>query len=629
MLKRKVHRIILLLLDGLLVAVALGLAFLIRRDFHIETEYRLQYLCILPFVILVRIFLFFLFKLYKGMLRYASVSELIAIVFSTTIGSILFSFANLMLENFPRLGMMPLHPSGEYVLRIPWGVLVIEWGLVILLMGGERFSRRIILTFGQRLSKDARRVLVIGAGDTGEAVARQLFKDPARGYKPVCFVDDDPSLTGKQIHHLPVVGTLKEIPDAIERFRIDDAMVAIPNIPPKKLREIVEQCKKTPVVLRIAPNLHDLIEGKIEVTQIRTVEIEDLLGREPVRLVLPQDRNYIRGETILVTGAGGSIGSELCRQLVMYQPRSLLLLGKGENSIYEIASELQHQHKGFSIVPIIADVTDEKRLRSVFEEFHPTICFHAAAHKHVPLMEQFPQEAVRTNVIGTLNAARLADGFGVKVFVLISTDKAVHPTSIMGATKRLAEIIIFTMAEQSRTSFLAVRFGNVLGSRGSVVPLFKKQIERGGPITITHPDVMRYFMTIPEAVSLVLQTGAMRDKGKLFLLDMGEPVKIVDLAKNLITLSGFEPEKDIEIIYTGLRPGEKLKEELLTEGEGIQKTDQGKIFITQPEGRDWASLMKNIGTLGQYAGNNENDQIRRLLKELIQDYHPPTGLGSS
>jgi len=628
MLKRKVHRIILLLLDGLLVAVALGLAFLIRRDFHLEPEYRVQYICILPFFILVRIFLFFIFKLYKGMLRYASVSELIAIVFSATIGTILFSFANLMLENFHRLGMMPLHTSGEYVLRIPWGVLVIEWGLVILLTGGERFSRRILLTFGQRLPKDARRVLIIGAGDMGEAVARQLFKDPARGYKPVCFVDDDPSLTGKQIHHLPVVGALREIPDAVERYRIDDVIVAIPDISPKKLREIVEQCKKTPVALRIAPNLHDLIEGKIEVTQIRTVEIEDLLGREPVRLVLPRDRNYIRGETILVTGAGGSIGSELCRQLVMYQPRSLLLLGKGENSIYEITSELQHQYKDYPIIPIIADVTEEKRLRRIFEEYHPTICFHAAAHKHVPLMEQYPQEAVKTNVIGTLNIARMADAFGVKIFVLISTDKAVHPTSIMGATKRLAEIIIFTLAEKSRSSFLAVRFGNVLGSRGSVVPLFKKQIERGGPITITHPDVMRYFMTIPEAVSLVLQTGAMRDKGRLFLLDMGEPVKIVDLARNLITLSGFEPDKDIEIVYTGLRPGEKLKEDLLTEGEGIQKTDLGKIFITQAEGRDWASLLNSIATLEHCADNNENERIRQILKDLIADYRPSTGRGA-
>jgi len=628
MLKRKVHRIILLLLDGLLVAVALGLAFLIRRDFRLEPEYRVQYICILPFFILVRIFLFFIFKLYKGMLRYASVSELIAIVFSATIGTILFSFANLMLENFHRLGMMPLHTSGEYVLRIPWGVLVIEWGLVILLTGGERFSRRILLTFGQRLPKDARRVLIIGAGDMGEAVARQLFKDPARGYKPVCFVDDDPSLTGKQIHHLPVVGALREIPDAVERYRIDDVIVAIPDISPKKLREIVEQCKKTPVALRIAPNLHDLIEGKIEVTQIRTVEIEDLLGREPVRLVLPRDRNYIRGETILVTGAGGSIGSELCRQLVMYQPRSLLLLGKGENSIYEITSELQHQYKDYPIIPIIADVTEEKRLRRIFEEYHPTICFHAAAHKHVPLMEQYPQEAVKTNVIGTLNIARMADAFGVKIFVLISTDKAVHPTSIMGATKRLAEIIIFTLAEKSRSSFLAVRFGNVLGSRGSVVPLFKKQIERGGPITITHPDVMRYFMTIPEAVSLVLQTGAMRDKGRLFLLDMGEPVKIVDLARNLITLSGFEPDKDIEIVYTGLRPGEKLKEDLLTEGEGIQKTDLGKIFITQAEGRDWASLLNSIATLEHCADNNENERIRQILKDLIADYRPSTGRGA-
>ncbi|MCX6998758.1 MAG: nucleoside-diphosphate sugar epimerase/dehydratase, partial [Candidatus Sumerlaeota bacterium] len=491
MLKRKVHRIILLLLDALFVSVALGLAYLIRRDFNIELEYRLQYVAILPFVLIVRIFLFFLFKLYKGMLRYASINELVAIVASSSIGTLIFIILNIFLENFHRLGPLPLHPGGQNVLRVPWGVIVIEWLLVILLIGGERFSRRIILTFGFRLPKDARRVLIVGAGDLGDAVARQLMKDPMRGYKPVCFVDDDPITQGKYIHRLPVVGSLKDLPDAIERYRIDDAILAMEDISPLKLRQVISDCKTTLVTFRIAPNVHDLIEGKIEVSQIRRVEIEDLLGREPVRLILPEEKNYIRGERVLVTGAGGSIGSELCRQLATYEPECILFLGRGENSIYEIAAEFDYRFKGNRIIPIIADITDEIRLREVFEEYHPTICFHAAAHKHVPLMEMYPQEAVRNNIIGTLNVARLADECGAKIFVLISTDKAVNPTNVMGATKRLAEMIIFSLAERSKTTFLAVRFGNVLGSRGSVIPLFKKQIERGGPVTVTHPNVMR------------------------------------------------------------------------------------------------------------------------------------------
>jgi len=620
MLKRNVHRIILLFLDALLVAVALGLAYSIPVDFHIEPEFRTQFLCILPFLLLLRIFLFFLFNLYKGMLRYASVNELVAIIASTTIGTVLIVFGNILLENFKHLGAMPMHPSGEHIFRIPWSVVIIEWILVIFLIGGERFSRRIVLTFGQRAPRDSRRVLIVGAGDMAEAVARQLMADPAKGFRPVCFVDDDPSLKGKHIHRLPVAGGLRDIPDAIERYRVDDVLVAIPNMPPNQLRDLIGKCKNTPVSFRIAPSMHDLIEGKIEVSQIRAVDIEDLLGREPVRLTLPPDRNYIRGETVLVTGAGGSIGSELCRQLLSYQPRRILLLGRGENSIYEIASEFKYDFKTDRIIPVIADITDRERLKRVFEEHRPTICFHAAAHKHVPLMEMFPQEAVKNNVSGTLNVASLADEFELKIFVFISTDKAVHPTNVMGATKRLAEMIIFTMAEKSNTSFLAVRFGNVLGSRGSVVPLFKKQIARGGPVTVTDPEVMRYFMTIPEAVSLVIQTGAMRESGRLFLLDMGEPVKIVDLARNLITLSGFEPGRDIEIVYTGLRPGEKLIEELLTEGEGIQKTDMGKIFVTQAEGRNWDELMENVRSLRDLAEKGDQEGIVRLLRELVPEY---------
>ncbi|MBN1900500.1 polysaccharide biosynthesis protein [Candidatus Sumerlaeota bacterium] len=621
MLKSKIHRVILLLLDALLIAVALGMAYLIRRDFRIEPEYRLQYLHILPFVLFIRILLFFFFNLYKGMLRYASVSELVAIVASSIIGSVIFVFCNLILENFPRLGGLPIHPSGESVLRIPWGVVAMEGILSMLLIGGERFSRRILLTLSRRTPKNARRAIIIGAGDQGEAVAREMKKYPSRGFRPICFADDNPALRGKHIHGLPVIGSLDEIPEAIARYRIDDVIVAITHLPPKKLSQIIQDCKDAPVTFRIAPSMQDVIEGIVEVGKIRKVDIEDLLGREPVKLTLPEERNYIRGETVLVTGAGGSIGSELCRQLATYNPSRLLLLGKGENSIYEIASEFRYNFKDSEMVPIIADVTDEQRLRGIFSEYKPTICFHAAAHKHVPLMEMYPQEAIKNNVWGTMTLARLADEFKLKIFLLISTDKAVNPTSVMGATKRLAELIVFSLGEKSKTRFLAVRFGNVLGSRGSVVPLFKKQIERGGPVTLTDPNVMRYFMTIPEAVSLVLFTGSMRDKGRLFLLDMGEPVKIADLAKNLITLSGFDPEKDIDIVYTGLRPGEKLCEDLLTELEGVQKSEQGKIFFTRGETLDWQKLQSHIERLKSLADHSDKQGILKSLKELIKDYH--------
>jgi len=622
MLKRKVHRIILLLLDALFVAVALALAYLIRRDFHIEPEYRSQYLTILPLILLVRLTLFFLFKLYKGMLRYASINELIAIVASSTIGTLIFLIINIILENFTRLGPFPLHPTGQNVLRVPWGIIVIEWLLVMIMIGAGRFSRRIILTFGMSLPKDVRRVLIVGADDMGEAVARQLLKDSSRGYRPVCFIDDDPAVLGKYIHQMPVVGRLRDLPDAIERYRIDDVIMAMPHISPTKLRQVISACKSMPVTFHIAPSMHDLIEGKVEVSQIRRVEIEDLLGREPVRLLLPEDKNYIKGENVLVTGAGGSIGSELCRQLMSYNPERILFLGRGENSIYEITSELNYNFKSEKIIPIIADIADETRLRQIFEHHRPTICFHAAAHKHVPLMEMYPQEAVKNNILGTLNLARFADEFKTKIFVFISTDKAVHPTSIMGASKHMAETIIFTLAERSKTSFLAVRFGNVLGSRGSVIPLFKKQIERGGPVTVTHPEMTRYFMTIPEAVSLVLQTGAMRDKGRLFLLDMGEPVKIVDLARNLITLSGFEPGKDIEIVFTGIRPGEKLSEELLSEGEDIKKTDMDKIFVAQTTGSDWIELLRGMDDFRQHCLEGNEDAIRRLLMKFVPSYRP-------
>ncbi len=622
MLSRKVHRIVLLAIDALLVAVAFGVAYQLRFDFHVLPEYKPQFLNLVGFVVALRLVLFGLFHLYKGILRYASIYELRAIIFSVTVGTVIVVLFNLLVEHLARLGPLPLNPSGTHVLRIPWSVVIMEWGLAIILIGGERLSRRMLLTAGQRLPSDALRVLVIGAGDEGEAVVRDMLHNPQRGYRPVVLIDDDRRKIGRRIHNLQVVGDISCLRDAIDRYRIDTVLIALPDASPKKIQEIVVECKKTPVSFKIVPSMHDLIEGRVSVNEIRPVEIEDLLGREPVRLELPPDRNYLRGKRVMVTGAGGSIGSELCRQVVLYHPQKLLLFGKGENSIYEIATELGYHFQDDTIAVEIGDVRDPEKLEHVFASFRPTIVFHAAAHKHVPLMELNPDESVRNNIIGTYHLARIADKYQVRKFIFTSTDKAVRPTSIMGATKRVGEMVIYGLGKHSGTHFMAVRFGNVLGSRGSVIPLFKRQIQRGGPITVTHPEASRYFMTIPEAVSLVIHTGAIGKKGQLFLLDMGTPVRIADLAATLVTLSGYEPGVDVDIVFTGLRPGEKLSEELLTKGEGVRSTEMGKIFVVDSEAVDWETLQRQIALLDGYAATNDRAKIVELLKQLVPDFTP-------
>jgi FlaA1/EpsC-like NDP-sugar epimerase len=622
MLGRKIHRIVLVLIDALLVAVAFGVAYQLRFDFHVLPEYKPQFLHLVGFVVVLRLVVFGLFHLYRGILRYASIHELRAIIFSVSIGTIILILCNLLIEHVPRLGPLPLHDTGMHVLRIPWGVLVMEWGLSLILIGGGRLSRRMLLTARQRVPSDARRVLVLGAGDEGEAVVRDMLHNPQRGSRPVVFSDDDQRKIGRRIHNLQVVGDTSRLRDAIERYQIDTVVIALPDISPKKIREIVAECKKTPVSFKIVPSMHALIEGRVSVSEIRPVEIEDLLGREPVRLELPPDKNYLRGERIMVTGAGGSIGSELCRQIVLYHPRKLLLFGKGENSIHEIATELGYHFEDDRIAVEIGDIRDGDKLEHVFSSFRPAIVFHAAAHKHVPLMEINPDEAVRNNITGTYKLARMADKYQVAKFIFTSTDKAVRPTSIMGATKRVGEMVIYGMDQHSSTHFMAVRFGNVLGSRGSVIPLFKQQIQRGGPVTVTHSEAFRYFMTIPEAVSLVIHSGAIGKKGQLFLLDMGTPVRIADLAANLITLSGYEPGVDIDIVYTGLRPGDKLSEELLTKGEGVHSTEMGKIFVVEAEKVDWDSLQRQIALLEELAAKNDRTKIVEVLKQLVPDFAP-------
>lgn len=503
-----------------------------------------------------------IYKLYHRAWQYASVGELVAIVKVVTISTIITM-------------LMQKSVFGNTYVR----ALMITWMIHLLLIGGSRFSWRMFRDNFMNKQEVIKRTLIIGAGSGGTMVARQLLHNNETGLKPVAFMDDDPKKYKLNILGIPVVGDSSLIPQTVVDYKIEHIVIAIPSLSQKELNRIFDECAKTKAKTQIIPKLEDLMTGKLSVNNFRDVEVEDLLGREPVELDITSISEYVAGKTVLVTGAGGSIGSEICRQICKFSPSKILLLGHGENSIYQIDLELKNLYRNeFEIVPVIADVQDRERIFEVMEEHRPDVVYHAAAHKHVPLMEYNPREAVKNNVFGTKNVAEAADTFGVHTFVMISTDKAVNPTNVMGSTKRIAEMIIQRLAQQSKTKFVAVRFGNVLGSRGSVIPLFKKQIKAGGPITVTHPDITRYFMTIPEASRLVIQAGSLAKGGEIFVLDMGEPVKIVDLAKNLIKLSGYTIE-EIGIKYSGLRPGEKMYEELLNEKEIYPEPVYPKIFI--------------------------------------------------
>jgi FlaA1/EpsC-like NDP-sugar epimerase len=507
-------------------------------------------------------FFAFIYRLYHKAWEYASISELTAIIKAVT-----FSIITTAIVQFSAF-------QDIYV-----RALMITWMIHIILIGGSRFVWRVFRDRYIKPNANKRRTLIIGAGAAGTMVARQLVNNPEAELKPIAFIDDDPNKQKLQFFNIPVMGTTKDIEDVVRALRIEHIIIAIPSLTKKELNRIFEQCAKTKAKTQIVPKLEDIVTGKVSVSQFRDVQVEDLLGREPVELDIESISSYIENKVILVTGAGGSIGSELCRQVCQFHPKKIILLGHGENSIYQIDMELRNQYKDqIEIVPVIGDIQDRERMFEVMEEHKPDVVYHAAAHKHVPLMEYNPKEAVKNNIFGTKNVAEAADTFGVQTFVLISTDKAVNPTNVMGATKRFAEMIIQQLDKQSKTKFVAVRFGNVLGSRGSVIPLFKKQIQAGGPVTVTHPDMTRYFMTIPEASRLVIQAGALAKGGEIFVLDMGEPVKIVDLAKNLIKLSGYTVE-EIGIEFTGIRPGEKLFEELLNENEVHPEQVFPKIFI--------------------------------------------------
>lgn len=604
----KWRRLVLMGLDAAAAVAMVLLAFLVRFALEgagIPPEPVAAFFESLPFIILSRLLINSVMGLYSQVWRYASVRELMRIVAAVTIdaaatAAIIF----LRTDGFPR------------------SIILMAWLMNIGALGGIRLALRVWREFDlarKRLDGRPQPVLIIGASDAGAMLAREYAKHPEINCAVVGFLDDDPSKQGLHVAGKPVLGTRSDLERVAKEHGAAELVIAMPSVKGKVLRDTVEQARKLGLKIKTVPGIYELVNGTVSVSQVRDVQIEDLLGRDEVKMDLEAVAAYLTGEVVLVTGAGGSIGSELCRQVCRFGPKQLLLLGHGENSIYEIDLELRGKYPELDLRPVIADIQDAVRIRQVFEQYRPGVVFHAAAHKHVPLMEHNPGEAVKNNIFGTLNVARAADELGAKRFVLISSDKAVNPTSVMGATKRAAELIVQSFASRSDTIFVAVRFGNVLGSRGSVIPLFKRQIAAGGPVTVTDPRMVRYFMTIPEAVQLVIQAASMGHGGEVFVLDMGEPVKIVDLARDLIRLSGFEPDVDIPIAYSGIRPGEKLYEELLTAEEGTQATRHERIFVARPDTVSQQTLDQFLEAVSETActGRIGNHELRAEIDALL------------
>jgi FlaA1/EpsC-like NDP-sugar epimerase len=564
--------------------------FLVNATFDVIT----MPMVITAFAILIsHHILSFKLHLYKKAWEYASIGELI-IIFQVVTGSLVVAsvFQQII--------------AHEIFFRL----LAVTWLIHILFLGGSRFCWRMFRDSFINKYANKKKTLIVGAGAAGTMVARQLLKNHEADLIPVGFIDDDSKKHHLDILGVPVVGGTGQIESVVRKHNIENIVIAIPSLRKKELNSIFQECAKTNAKTQILPMLEDLVSGKISVSQFRDVQVEDLLGREPIKLNIENISEYVTGKTVLVTGAGGSIGSEICRQIVPFNPSRLILLGHGENSIYSIEMELREKYQASSIefITEIADLQDADKMNVIMQAYQPDVVYHAGAHKHVPLMERNPEEALKNNVIGTMNVAKAASWYGVKTFVMISTDKAVNPTSVMGATKRLAEMIIQEMDKVSTTKFVAVRFGNVLGSRGSVIPLFKRQIEKGGPVTVTHPDMVRYFMTIPEASRLVIQAGSLANGGEIFVLDMGEPVKIVDLAKNLIKLSGNTVE-DIGIEFSGMRPGEKLFEELLKDEEVHDQQIYPKIYV----GKRSDLFIDEINELLKTFTTMEKEELRKGL----------------
>ena len=599
------HRIILAIIDIGVINISLYLSFALRFDNKIPQEYYTLFKETHVIVTVIALCSFIFFNLYNRIWKYASVNELIAIVLATSFNSLTaLGYTFMIGKTYPR------------------SIYILFWLLLTTFVGGSRFILRTFngVTPMLRRPEGVRNVMVIGAGEAGSLVIQEFKKHPDLKMRPVVLIDDDVNKHGMRIHGVRVFGGRNIIPEMVQKKNIKEIVIAMPSIDRLQIREIVSICSETKCKLKIVPGVYELLDGKVSINRIRDVKIEDLLGREPVKVNLEEISGYIKDKVVLVTGGGGSIGSELCRQIARFEPKELLIFDISENSVYNLEFDLSSLYPDLKYMALIGSVRDRARIEYIFDKYRPNVVFHAAAHKHVPLMELNATEAIKNNVFGTLNVAEMADKFNAERFILISTDKAVNPTNIMGASKRIAEIIILMMSIKSRTVFSAVRFGNVLGSDGSVIPLFKKQIEKGGPVTVTHPEVTRYFMTIPEAVQLVIQAGAMAEGGEIFILDMGEPVKIADLARDMIRLSGLEPGVDIEIEYIGLRPGEKLYEELLLNEEGITATKYKKIYIAKPGFSDREAFEKELAKLKELIFNS-NAEVKEIIKRLVPNYN--------
>ncbi|MFA6308719.1 MAG: nucleoside-diphosphate sugar epimerase/dehydratase [Clostridia bacterium] len=592
-------------------SILIGL--LLRFDYSIPTEYLDIFIRTFVFITLFNLLIFYFSGLYKSLWRYASIDELLQVFIAVTAGSIISPIFGFLVR-----------------MQLPRSVYLFVYIVMLVLIGGSRISFRMYRHFINKrydINNNVKsciknRIMIIGAGSAGSMIIKELKRHDELVSEPVCVIDDDHSKHNFSIHGIPVMGGRDKIKKVAEDMKVDEIIIALPSATRENVSEILKICKETPCKLKTLPGFYELIGDRVTIKNVRDVSIEDLLGREEVQLNTGEISGYLEGEVVLITGAGGSIGSELCRQIAVFKPKKMLIFDIYENNAFDLQNELNRTFKNkLNFDVIIGSVRDEERVEEVFTKYRPTVVFHAAAHKHVPLMESNPTEAIKNNIFGTLNVAQCSDKFNVKRFVMISTDKAVNPTNVMGATKRMAEMIIQTLDKQSKTEFVAVRFGNVLGSNGSALPLFKKQIDAGGPVTVTHPEITRFFMTIPEASRLVIQAGAMAKGGEIFILDMGKPMKIVDLVKGLIRLSGYKLESDIEIKYIGLRPGEKLYEELLLEDEGVENTGHKSIFVAKPLNMTYKEVTLCLESLKNCLENSEDavDCLGKVVSTFTAD----------
>ena len=602
------RRACLIIYDILSVCMASALAIALRfldEGMNAIPDYFLQTVSsMLPVNIVITLIVFYIFRLYHSLWAFAGVNELQNVVVGSFCSATIMAVIMVVFD-------LPI-PKSYYFM---YAFLLVAFTFV------SRFSYRFFrgLKHKNQNKKNDTAVMIIGAGEAGNAIIKEIVSSNYSTMIIKCIIDDDPNKWGRYIQGIKVIGGRDKIIEAVDLYSIDEIFVAIPSASRTVIRDILQICQETTCKLRSLPGIYQLVNGEVNVSKLRDVEVEDLLGRDPIKVDLDSILGYVKDKVILVTGGGGSIGSELCRQIATHQPKQLIIVDIYENNAYDIQQELLTRHEDLDLVVLIASVRNTNRMNAIFDKYHPDIVYHAAAHKHVPLMEESPNEAIKNNVFGTFKTAQAAAMSGTKRFVMISTDKAVNPTNIMGASKRICEMIIQTFNKHYDTEFVAVRFGNVLGSNGSVIPLFKKQIAAGGPVTVTHPDIIRYFMTIPEAVSLVLQAVAYEKGGEIFVLDMGEPVKILDLAKNLIRLSGYKVDEDIKIEFTGLRPGEKLYEELLMDEEGMQDTANKMIHIGKPIEIDEMLFFKQLKQLKEES-KYESTDIRHLIKEIVPTY---------